>query len=201
MFSGIIQTVGSIKSRQPKGGDLILEISAPGLGLDQAAIGDSIAVDGVCLTATRLNKDIFIADLSKETLACSTLNRKRAGDPVNLEKALCLGDALGGHMVSGHVDAVGKMLGRRDDARSVVMRFSLPENIARFVAAKGSICIDGVSLTVNRVTDDSFEINVVPHTLEATTMGRYRGGTEVNLEVDLVARYLDRLVGGDRSNE
>lgn len=198
MFSGIIQAVGSIKSRRPKGGDLMLEINAPGLGLDQVAIGDSIAVDGVCLTATTVNEHSFVADLSTETLACSSLGRKRAGAPVNLEKALCLGDALGGHLVSGHVDAVGKLLGRRDDARSVVMTFSLPESVARFVAAKGSICIDGVSLTVNRVTDDSFTINVVPHTLEATTMGRYRGGTEVNLEVDLVARYIDRLMGGDR---
>ncbi|GBF31001.1 riboflavin synthase [bacterium MnTg04] len=198
MFSGIIQAIGSIKSRQPKGGDLMLEINAPGLGLDQVAIGDSIAVDGVCLTATAVNEHGFVADLSTETLACSALGRKRAGAPLNLEKALCLGDALGGHLVSGHVDAVGKLLGRRDDARSVVMTFSLPESVARFVAAKGSICIDGVSLTVNRVTDDSFTINVVPHTLEATTMGRYRGGTEVNLEVDLVARYIDRLMGGDR---
>ena len=199
MFSGIIQAVGSIKSRQPKGCDLMLEIVAPGLGLDQVSIGDSIAVDGVCLTATRLNKNSFVADLSKETLVCSTLDRKQAGDPVNLEKALCLGDALGGHLVSGHVDAVGKLLSRRDDARSVIMRFSVPETIARFVAPKGSICIDGVSLTVNRATDGDFEVNVVPHTLEATTMGRYRGGTEVNLEVDLVARYIDRLMGGDRS--
>jgi len=198
MFSGIIQVIGSIKSRQPKGRDLTLEINAPGLGLDQVAIGDSIAVDGVCLTATTVNEHSFVADLSTETLACSSLGRKRAGAPVNLEKALCLGDALGGHLVSGHVDAVGKLLGRRDDARSVVMTFSLPESVARFVAAKGSICIDGVSLTVNRVTDDSFTINVVPHTLEATTMGRYRGGTEVNLEVDLVARYIDRLMGGER---
>ena len=198
MFSGIIQAIGSIKSRQPKGGDLMREINAPGLGLDQVAIGDSIAVDGVCLTATTVNEHSFVADLSTETLACSALGRKRAGDPVNLEKALCLGDALGGHLVSGHVDAVGKLLGRRDDARSVVMTFSLPESVARFVAAKGSICIDGVSLTVNRVTDDSFTINVVPHTLEATTMGRYRGATEVNLEVDQVARYIDRLMGGDR---
>ncbi len=198
MFSGIIQAVGSIKSRRPKGGDLMLEINAPGLGLDQVAIGDSIAVDGVCLTATTVNEHSFVADLSTETLACSALGRKRAGAPVNLEKALCLGDALGGHLVSGHVDAVGKLLGRRDDARSVVMTFSLPEAVAGFVAAKGSICIDGVSLTVNRVTDDSFTINVVPHTLGATTMGQYRGGTEVNLEVDLVARYIDRLMGGDR---
>ena len=162
MFSGIIQVIGSIKSRQPKGRDLTLEINAPGLGLHQVAIGDSIAVDGVCLTATTVNEHSFVADLSTETLACSALGRKRAGAPVNLEKALCLGDALGGHLVSGHVDAVGKLLGRRDNARSVVMTFSLPESVARFVAAKGSICIDGVSLTVNRVTDDSFTINVVP---------------------------------------
>ena len=122
-----------------------------------------------------------------------------AGSKVNLEPSVRLGERLGGHLVSGHVDAVGKLLSRRDDARSVIMTFSLPETIARFVAPKGSICIDGVSLTVNRATDGDFEVNVVPHTLEATTMGRYRGGTEVNLEVDLVARYIDRLMGGDRS--
>ena len=199
MFTGIIQTIGSIKSRRPEGGDLKLEIKAPGLGLNEVGIGDSIAVDGVCLTVVKLAKDSFVADLSKETLACSTLGKKRAGDPVNLEKALCLGEALGGHLVSGHVDAVGRLVKRHDEARSVVMTFSLPKDVARFVAAKGSVCIDGVSLTVNRVTDDEFAVNVVPHTLEATTMGRYRGGTEVNLEVDLVARYIDRLMAGDRN--
>ncbi len=194
MFTGIIQSVGKIRASQPKGGDLTMEIDAAGLDLAGVSVGDSIAVDGVCVTATSLNKDGFVADLSRETLSCSTLGKKRVGDAVNLEKALCLGDPLGGHLVSGHVDAVGKLVSRRDAARSVVMKFSVADSVARFIAAKGSVCVDGVSLTVNKVSGNSFEVNIVPHTLEQTTMGRYRGGAEVNLEVDLLARYVDRLM-------
>lgn len=198
MFTGIIQSVGKIRASQPKGGDLTMEIDAAGLDLAGVSVGDSIAVDGVCVTATSLNKDGFVADLSRETLSCSTLGKKRVGDAVNLEKALCLGDPLGGHLVSGHVDAVGKLVSRRDAARSVVMKFSVADSVARFIAAKGSVCVDGVSLTVNKVSGNSFEVNIVPHTLEQTTMGRYRGGAEVNLEVDLLARYIDRLIDDNK---
>ncbi len=198
MFTGIIQSVGKIRASQPKGGDLTMEIDAAGLDLAGVSVGDSIAVDGVCVTATSLNKNGFVADLSRETLSCSTLGKKRVGDAVNLEKALCLGDPLGGHLVSGHVDAVGKLVSRRDAARSVVMKFSVADSVARFIAAKGSVCVDGVSLTVNKVSGNSFEVNIVPHTLEQTTMGRYRGGAEVNLEVDLLARYIDRLIDDNK---
>jgi riboflavin synthase len=198
VFTGIIQSVGKIRASQPKGGDLTMEIDAAGLDLAGVSVGDSIAVDGVCVTATSLNKDGFVADLSRETLSCSTLGKKRVGDAVNLEKALCLGDPLGGHLVSGHVDAVGKLVSRRDAARSVVMKFSVADSVARFIAAKGSVCVDGVSLTVNKVSGNSFEVNIVPHTLEQTTMGRYRGGAEVNLEVDLLARYIDRLIDDNK---
>jgi riboflavin synthase len=198
VFTGIIQSVGKIRASRPKGGDLTMEIDAAGLDLAGVSVGDSIAVDGVCVTATSLNKDGFVADLSRETLSCSTLGKKRVGDAVNLEKALCLGDPLGGHLVSGHVDAVGKLVSRRDAARSVVMKFSVADSVARFIAAKGSVCVDGVSLTVNKVSGNSFEVNIVPHTLEQTTMGRYRGGAEVNLEVDLLARYIERLIDDNK---
>ncbi len=199
MFTGIIQSVGKIRASRPKGGDLTMEIDAAGLDLAGVSVGDSIAVDGVCVTATSLNKNGFVADLSRETLSCSTLGKKRVGDAVNLEKALCLGDPLGGHLVSGHVDAVGKLVSRRDAARSVVMKFSVADSVARFIAAKGSVCVDGVSLTVNKVSGNSFEVNIVPHTLEQTTMGRYRGGAEVNLEVDLLARYIERLIDDNKT--
>jgi riboflavin synthase len=197
MFTGIIQAMGQIAGMESRGGDVRLKVMAPGLDFSACALGDSIAVNGVCLTAVELGKDYFVADCSRETLQVTTLGKLKNSDPVNLEKALCLGQPLGGHLVSGHVDGVGQLLSQHEDARSVRLEFRMPRELARYVAKKGSICVNGVSLTVNDVRGNDFEVNIVPHTLKATTLGRIRPGDPVNLEVDLVARYLERLVSPD----
>lgn len=174
----------------------MMEIEAAGSGVSDAAIGDSIAVNGVCLTATRFGQGSFFADLSGETLARSTFGGLRVGDPVNLEPALRVGDALGGHLVSGHVDGLARVTARRRQARSEIFEFELPAGLTRYVAPKGSISVDGVSLTVNGVKGRRFDVNIVPHTLEETIIGGYRAGTEVNIEVDQLARYLEALLDG-----
>lgn len=194
MFTGIIQAVGAVSAVEQRDGDRRLTIATPGLDLSQAELGDSIAVNGVCLTAVEFSGGAFVADVSRETLAVTTLETLAVGASVNLEPALALGQALGGHLVSGHVDGVGRLLSREPEARSTRMLFQLPEDLARYVAKKGSICIDGTSLTVNDVEADKFGVNIVPHTLENTIMGSYKPGTPVNLEVDLIARYLERLM-------
>jgi riboflavin synthase len=199
MFTGIIQAIGVVRDLEDHAGDLSLGIDCPGLDLSQAELGDSIAVGGCCLTAVSLSEHHFAADVSKETLALTTLADRNLGDPVNLELALRHGDRLGGHLVSGHVDGVGEVLERSGDARSTRMRFSMSASLGPFVALKGSVTVDGVSLTVNAVADDAFEVNLVPHTLAATTLGGLQPGHRVNLEVDLIARYLDRLLSA-RSN-
>lgn len=201
MFTGIIQAIGTITGMEPRGGDMRLRISSGSLAMKDVALGDSIATNGVCLTVVELPGDGFIADVSRETLSLSTLADLKAGTSVNLEKALTLSTPLGGHMVSGHVDGVGKVLERREDARSVRFSIEAPAELARYIAHKGSICVDGASLTVNRVDGCRFELNIVPHTLEETVMGDYRPGSLVNLEVDLVARYLERLLLGDKAAE
>jgi riboflavin synthase len=197
MFTGIVQATGVIRELEPRDGDLHLGIDCEGLDLSGVELGDSISVDGCCLTAVALSGHGFAADVSNETLALTTLGQRALGDAVNLELALRHGDRLGGHLVSGHVDGIGELATRADDARSTRMRFSMPPAIARFVALKGSVTVDGVSLTVNAVTDDAFEVNLVPHTLEVTTLGGFQPGRAVNLEVDLIARYLDRLLGAE----
>lgn len=194
MFTGIVQAMGKIEALEPRGGDLRLVIDVGDLPLDAVRPGDSIAVNGCCLTAVEIGKRGFTADVSRETLASTTLGELRAGSRVNLEPALTPATPLGGHLVSGHVDGVGEVLERRSDARSERIRFRLPRGLARYVARKGSICVDGVSLTVNEVEEDIFGVNVVPRTLDATIIGDYRGGTRVNIEVDLIARYLERLL-------
>jgi len=194
MFTGIIQAVGSIKTLEPQGGDIRLRVDCGTLDLGDARIGDSIAVNGVCLTAIELSGAGFAADVSSETLACTTLGALRPGDRVNLEKALLPTTRLGGHLVSGHVDGVGEVQERRSEARSVRFCIRLPATLARYVAAKGSVCVDGVSLTVNAIERDVFELNIVPHTLQATTLDGWQSGQRVNVEVDLIARYLERLV-------
>lgn len=200
MFTGIIQALGEISARDARDGDLSIAVHSPDLGLEGVAIGDSIAVEGVCLTVTRLDATGFSADVSAETLALTTLGDKAVGAAVNLEKALTLGQALGGHLVSGHVDGLGQLLSRTEDARSVRMEFEAPAGLARYIARKGSVCINGVSLTVNEAIGTRFAVNLVPHTLAVTTLGGLQPGTRVNLEVDLIARYLERLL--DRpSNE
>jgi riboflavin synthase len=199
MFTGIILTKGRVASATERGGDLELGIDAAGLdaaGLEtgRLGIGDSICVQGACLTVTRKQSTVFFADVSRETLAKTTLGRLSVDANVNLEPSLRAGDALGGHMVSGHVDALGTLRALEQDARSWRMEFELPADLMRFVAPKGSICINGVSLTVNKVEGLRFDVNIIPHTHEVTTLGEIRVGDSVNIEVDVVARYLERLM-------
>lgn len=200
MFTGIIQAIGKIKRVEQRQGDVRLTVETAGLDLSDAGLGDSIAVNGVCLTAIELSPGQFVADVSNETLSTTTVGQTAVGTRVNLECALQAQTRLGGHLVSGHVDGVGKLVERKADARSVRFTFSMPAEIARYVAQKGSICIDGISLTVNTVDDESFSVNIVPHTLEMTTLGDRQEGDSVNLEVDVIARYLERLmIGGQKS--
>jgi riboflavin synthase len=193
MFTGIVQAIGHVFAIAPKGGDVELQVDAGALSLAATRLGDSIAVSGVCLTVTGLDGQRFSADVSGETLSVTTMGELKAGSAVNLEPALRAGDALGGHMVSGHVDGVGRLMERHADGRSERFAFEAPAELARYIARKGSICIDGVSLTVNDVAGARFGVNLIPHTLSVTTLGRLQAGSRVNLEVDLVARYLERL--------
>ena len=199
MFTGIIQAVGKIQALENRTGDVRLSVQTGRLDLSDVALGDSIATNGVCLTAVELSGDGFMADVSRETLDLTTLHNLRPGSPVNLEKALTLSSRLGGHLVSGHVDGIGRVLERRDDARSIRFAIQAPAELAKYIAHKGSICVDGVSLTVNRVEGNRFELNIVPHTLQQTVMATYRPGHRVNLEVDLIARYLERLLNAGGS--
>ena len=194
MFTGIIQAVGEIVAVESVGGDARLRIDTGGLDLAGAGLGDSIAVSGVCLTVIDFSPGNFAADVSQETLSLTTLGDAREGSRVNLEPALTLATPLGGHLVSGHVDGVGGLLSMDTDARSTRMEFESPPELSRYIARKGSVTIDGTSLTVNAVEGHKFSVNIVPHTLERTIMGGYKAGTRINLEVDLIARYLERLV-------
>jgi riboflavin synthase len=193
MFTGLVAAVGRLRAVQGQGGDARLVIETGTLPLAGVVPGDSIAVNGVCLTATGLEAAAFTADVSRETLGLTTLGALRAGAALNLEAALRAGDALGGHYVSGHVDGVAVVLSRREDARSVRIEVELPAGLERYVARKGSICLDGVSLTVNEVHGRRCGVNLVPHTLDVTTLRDWRPGTRVNCEVDMIARYLERL--------
>ena len=199
MFTGIITAVGTIAALQPRGGDMRLRIATGKLDLGDVQLGDSIAVSGVCLTAIELPGDGFWADASRETLELTILGEIAPGMKVNLEKALTPTTRLGGHLVSGHVDGIGTVSEWRPDGRSWRLRVQAPDALARYIAAKGSICVDGVSLTVNRVDGAAFELNIVPHTLAETTLANFQVGRRVNLEVDLIARYLERLLLGDRA--
>ena len=194
MFTGIVQSMGRLSASEQIGGDRRLVLACDPAWLEGARIGDSIAVSGVCLTVVEYDADSFSADVSNETLGATSLGRLEPGARVNLEKALALGQSLDGHLVSGHVDAPSEVLERYDDARSVRLSIALPESIARYVAPKGSVTVDGVSLTVNEVGADRFGVNIVPHTRDVTVIGDYRVGTPVNLEVDLIARYVARLL-------
>ena len=194
MFTGIVTQIGKLRERIPHDGDESLVFAVASDWLYGAAVGDSISVSGVCLTVTRNDGDAFAVDVSGETLSKTTLGQLEPGHAVNLERALSIGDALGGHLVSGHVDAVGEVVDRYADGQSVRIWFSLPAELAHLVAVKGSICVDGVSLTVNEVEADRFGVNIIPHTLEATVAGDYRPATKVNLEVDIIARYVARIL-------
>jgi riboflavin synthase len=193
MFTGIIQSVGTIADAQPQGGDLRLYIQTGKLPLADVQLGDSIATSGVCLTVVALPGDGFWADVSGETLRLTTLGEKGVGDSVNLEKSLTPTTALGGHIVSGHVDGVGRVVSMTQDARSWVYDIESPLELAHYIARKGSICVDGTSLTVNAVDGCRFSLNIIPQTFEETVFSDYQVGSRVNLEVDLIARYLERL--------
>jgi len=199
MFTGIIQAIGEIHTLELQGGDVRLILGTGKLDMTGFAPGDSIAVNGVCLTAVLVEGSGLVADVSRETLALTTLGDLRTGSRVNLEPALTLATPLGGHLMSGHVDGVGRVLDRREDARSVRLAIKAPPELARYISHKGSIGVDGVSLTVNDVKGRVFDLNIIPHTLQETTMSAYGPGSRVNLEVDLLARYLERLVLGDRA--
>ena len=194
MFTGIIETTGTLQRRADHGDDCTLTIASPTFDFSRCALGDSIAVSGVCLTVVALGADHFSADVSHETLRLTTLGALQPGDAVNLEYALTLATPLGGHLVSGHVDGVGELLARENDARSERLTFAAPAPLARYIAAKGSITVNGVSLTVNAVNANHFSVNIVPHTMSRTTLGALQPGDAVNLEVDLIARYLERLL-------
>ncbi|MGW8247068.1 MAG: riboflavin synthase [Acidiferrobacterales bacterium] len=200
MFTGIIEAVGTVTSCKHSGDDMQLVIDTCNLGTGDVILGDSIAVNGVCLTVVALDGSQFSADVSAETLAHTTLGKCKAGQRVNLEKALTPSSRLGGHLVSGHVDGVGVVRNRNSDGRSERFRIEAPQNLARYIARKGSICVDGISLTVNKVDANAFELNIVPHTLANTTMSDFVEGTEVNLEVDIIARYLERMLLAGEDN-
>jgi riboflavin synthase len=194
MFTGIIVATGRVSSVAEKGGDLELGLDAAALDFKRIDIGDSVSVQGACLTVTRMEDTRFYADVSRETMAKTTLGALSPGSRVNLEPSLRAGDPLGGHWVSGHVDAVGKLKALVQDARSWRLEFELPAPLMRFVASKGSICVNGVSLTVNKVEGLRFDVNIIPHTLKVTTLGELKVDDGVNIEIDVIARYLDRVM-------
>jgi riboflavin synthase len=199
MFTGIVQAVGNIQSREMRNGDARLVVNTGILDMASVSLGDSIAVNGVCLTAVEYSTNNFSADVSGESLSRTTLGDLKSGSKVNLEMAVTPTTHLGGHLVSGHVDGVGEVVKRWDDARSERFVIKAPDSLAKYIAEKGSICVDGISLTVNGIAGCEFELNIVPHTLDSTTMGEFKVGQHVNLEVDIIARYLERLLLGEQA--
>ena len=193
MFTGIIQSTGRVTRSEPRGGDLRFTLVAPGFDATDVALGDSIAVSGCCLTVVEREGDTLAFDVSNESLGLTTLGKLGIGDRVNLEKALRLSDRLGGHLVSGHVDGIGTITAIEPDARSQRWRIAAPRELMRYIAAKGSVCADGVSLTVNAVAGETFEVNLIPHTVGHTTFRDRCVGDRVNLEIDMLARYIERL--------
>ena len=201
MFTGIIQAIGRLASKKAMHGDYRMTFDCPGLEMETVVLGDSIAVNGVCLTVVELLGQGFAADVSRETIARTSLANLKLNSAVNLEMALTPSSRLGGHLVSGHVDAIGVVKQRQRDARSERFVIQAPQSLMKYIAEKGSICIDGISLTVNGVDANCFDLNIVPHTLSHTIMNEYQAGTEVNLEVDVVARYVERLLVGASASE
>jgi riboflavin synthase len=194
VFTGIVKAIGSITAIERVGGDVRLSVHSTGLPFSSYAVGESIAVNGACLTATVLRADGFDTDVSTETLAVTSLGGLVIGSSVNLEPSLSLADRLGGHLVSGHVDCLGSVTALNKDARSIRLRIAIAPEFARYVARKGSVCVDGVSLTINAVSANTIDLNIIPHTAETTIIGGYTSGTIVNIEVDLLARYVERLL-------
>jgi riboflavin synthase len=201
MFTGIVTNTGILKSKTATGGDCRLHITCDDLDLESAQVGESISVSGACLTMLDPGESGFYADVSQETLGLTTLGQLEEGRAVNLELALSLEARLGGHLVTGHVDGKARLVSRHEDARAERFEFEAPDRLARYIAKKGSVCIDGVSLTVNEVDGAGFSVCLIPHTLEITTLGRLRPGDEVNLEVDIIARYLERLMAGEADQD
>ena len=199
MFTGIISAIGDVVELEPRDGDVRLTIRSGNLSLADVQLGDSIACNGACLTAVELTDEGFIADVSVETLNLTTIANWQVGSRINLEKAMQATDRFGGHIVSGHVDGIGEVISLHEDARSWRFRMRAPRDLAKYIAHKGSITVDGTSLTINKVEGSEFELNIVPHTMTHTVMGDYKVGAKVNLEVDLVARYLERLLLGDKA--
>lgn len=197
MFTGIVKAIGTVASLEQRDGDVRLRVEAAGMPWSEFELGESIAVNGVCLTAVALYENGFATDVSVETLEVTSIGQLQAGSRVNLEPSLSVGERLGGHLVSGHVDCPGKLVSRSADARSIRMAIEVPKDYARYIAKKGSVCVDGVSLTINEVSGNRFDLNIIPHTAEHTIMGDYRVGTIVNIEVDLLARYLERMLDAD----
>jgi riboflavin synthase len=197
MFTGIIKAKGSITAMQQQGGDVRMNVSSDGLPWSDFEIGESISVNGVCLTAVALHDNGFDTDVSVETLDVTALGDLTTGSDVNLEPALGVGERLGGHLVSGHVDCVGSVTSRSADARSIRLAIEIPAEYSRYIAKKGSVCVDGVSLTINEVSGNTFESNIIPHTADTTIIDGYAVGTAVNVEVDMLARYIERLLGKD----
>jgi riboflavin synthase len=194
MFTGIIEAVGAVKRLEPVGGDLRFVIDTGNLDMSDVHIGDSIAVNGVCLTVIEFDSTSFCADVSNETISLTSLKDLKTGSAVNLEKAMLPSTRMGGHLVSGHVDGLGTVVNKAEDARSVRLEIEVPAELRKYIAVKGSICIDGTSLTVNSVNGRIIGLNIVPHTQERTVIQHYTRGSRVNLEVDLVARYLETLL-------
>lgn len=197
MFTGIILAIGNVAAIEHRAGDCRIKINTGKLAMADVALGDSIAVNGVCLTAVELGTYYFCADVSNETLNKTLINTLVVGAPVNLELALTPTTRMGGHIVSGHVDGVGEVLEKKADGRSFCFKIKAPNQLAKYIAQKGSICINGISLTVNEVSGATFSVNIVPHTLAETTLGTATTGTFVNLEVDMLARYMERLMQGE----
>lgn len=197
MFSGIVADAGMIRKVEDREGGLRLTVATELLGMDDVALGDSIAVNGVCLTVVAIDGNDFAVEVSRETLNCTT-GLDQQGAHVNLEKALRLSDRLGGHLVSGHVDGVGEVVAFNDIGESWRLVVRAPQALQKYIAVKGSITINGVSLTVNHVAGDEFEVNLIPHTLEATTLNELEKGKRVNLEIDLIARYVERMLQAEK---
>ena len=194
MFTGIIAATGKVRKLESRGGDWRLDVASDHLDFSDVALGDSIAVSGTCLTVISFTDNSFVADVSNETMRCTSLGSLQQGSLVNLEKAMTPSSRLGGHIVSGHVDGLAELLSIEDDGRSAKLSYQVPEDLSRYIAAKGSVCLDGVSLTVNEVEGSRFTVNIIPHTAERTTIHLYRPGQKVNLEVDVISRYLERLL-------
>lgn len=201
MFTGIILAIGKITQIEQKSGDVRLSIDTGKLSLKEANLGDSIAVNGICLTAVELGENSFVADVSNETLARTNLKSAATGSAVNLELALTPQTRMGGHIVSGHVDGLAVLVEQKPDGRSIRFKFKAPDSLAKYIAEKGSICINGISLTINNVEGAEFSVNIVPHTLKETTLGAISVGDSINLEVDLLARYMERLMKGEAAAE